>query len=47
MYTSQLHSLSRDVIIPRRTPGHSLLHPPLGILLALPLGNDFIDLSPS
>lgn len=39
MYTSQLHSL-RDVIISRRTPGRSLVQPPLGILLALPLGND-------
>ena len=39
MYTSQLHSL-RDVIISRRAPGRSLVQPPLGILLALPLGND-------
>jgi hypothetical protein len=39
MYTSQLHSLT-DVIISRRAPGRSLLRPPLGILLALPLGND-------
>jgi len=39
MYTSQLHS-PRDVIISRRAPGRSLLQPPLGILLALPLGND-------
>jgi hypothetical protein len=46
MYEKQLHRLV-DVIIRRHLLGLSLLHPPLGILLALLLGNDSIDLSPS